>query len=132
VRQPWILALAAAGLALTGGCAAPRGDAAGAAASRLLTAVQAKDGATACAALAPDTLAELEKSAGKGCATAILDEDLPVPGAVTTVDVYGQWAKVTRAGDTEFLATFPGGWLVVAAGCTPRGERPYDCVLQGG
>jgi hypothetical protein len=31
-----------------------------------------------------------------------------------------------------FLAAFPGGWRVVAAGCTPRGDRPYDCTLQGG
>jgi len=27
---------------------------------------------------------------------------------------------------------FPGGWRVVAAGCQSRGERPYDCVVDGG
>jgi hypothetical protein len=30
------------------------------------------------------------------------------------------------------LAGFPGGWRVVAAGCRPRGQRPYDCVIDGG
>ena len=109
-----------------------RGEAADSVAVKLMTAVDSKDGASACATLAPDTLAELEQSAGKPCAEAILDEDLPKPGPVTGTDVYGQWAQVRLSDDTLFLAVFPGGWRVVAAGCTPRGERPYDCTLQGG
>jgi hypothetical protein len=119
-------------LVLTG-CASvgDRGDAAAAVALRMLTAVQNDDGAGACAALAPDTLAELEESAGQPCAEAILDEDLPQPGEVSESQVYGQWAQVRLTGDTVFLGVFPGGWRVVAAGCTPRGERPYDCDLQG-
>jgi hypothetical protein len=117
------------------GCDAGAGqrDAASTAALRLLTAVSAKDGAAACGLLAPDTSAELEQSAGKPCAEAVLDEDLPGPATVTAVDVYGQWAQVVLTDDTVFLAAFPGGWRVVAAGCTPRGkDRPYDCTLQGG
>ena len=127
-------ALAALTLIAPAGCAsvAERGDAAAAVASRLLTAVGDKDGATACAVLAPDTASKLEQWAGKPCAQAILDEDLPAPGAVTGIDVYGQWAQVRLADDTVFLAVFPGGWRVVAAGCEPRQDRPYDCVLQGG
>lgn len=115
------------------GCdsAGDRGDAAAAVATRLLTAVGDNDGNAACATLAPGTLAELEQSAGQPCAQAILDEDLPAPGAVTGRDVYGQWAQVRFTDDTLFLAVFPGGWRVVAAGCTPRTDRPYDCVLQG-
>jgi uncharacterized protein YceK len=118
---------------LTGcGSVRDRTDAASTVALGLLTAVQSEDGAAACAALAPDTLSELEESADKPCATAILEEDLPAPAPVASADVYGQWARVVLSDDTVFLAMFPGGWRVVAAGCTPRTERPYDCLLQGG
>jgi hypothetical protein len=82
--------------------------------------------------LAPDTAAELEESAGKPCPQAILDEDLPEPGAVTGTAVYGQWAQVRLNGDTIFLGVFADGWRVVAAGCTPHDDQPYDCTLQGG
>jgi hypothetical protein len=125
--------LLAAALALTGcSTVGDRGQAAGAVALRLLTAVGAQDGAAACAVLAPDTAAEVAKSGEKPCAEAILEEKLPAPGAVTGTDVYGQWAQVRLTGDTVFLAVFADGWRVVAAGGPPRPDRPYDCVLQGG
>ena len=49
------------------------------------------------------------------------------------LDLPGRVAKtlVRLAGDTVFLAVFPGGWRVTAAGCTPRGDRPYNCTVQG-
>ncbi|MEV4619577.1 hypothetical protein AB0J74_12810 [Asanoa sp. NPDC049573] len=121
-----------AALALAG-CGGPGGreDAASAVAVRLLDAVARGDGAAACATLAPETLADLEQSADQPCAAAIVDEDLPAPGRVIGTDVYGQWARVRLGDDTLFLAVFPGGWRVVAAGCQPRGDRPYDCTLQG-
>jgi hypothetical protein len=127
-------ALTALALSAPAGCASSgeRGAAAATVATRLLTAVDDNDGVAACAVLAPDTASALEQSAGKPCARAILDEDLPAPAAVTGTDVYGQWAQVRLAGDTIFLAVFPGGWRVVAAGCVPRQNRPYECVLQGG
>jgi hypothetical protein len=119
--------------ALAGGCAdGARRHTAEDTAVRLLTAVQDRDGAAACTVLAPDTVEALEAAAGAPCAAAILAEDLPEPAAVQRADVYGQWARVVLADDTVFLAAFPGGWRVVAAGCRSRGERPYDCVLQGG
>jgi hypothetical protein len=122
------------GLAVLSGCSSvgDRESAAGATAVRMLTAVSTKDGASACAALAPRTRSELEASEDKPCDTAILEEQLPAPGTVTGADVYGQWAQVRLTGDTVFLGMFPGGWRVVAAGCTPRKSRPYDCTLQGG
>jgi hypothetical protein len=126
--------LAAAVLALAG--CTPAGDRAGAAdraALRLFTVLKAGDGAAACAMLAPDTAADVAQSGGKPCAQAVLDEDLPAPGTVSRTSVYGQRAQVRLTGDTVFLAIFPGGWRVVAAGCHPAGEdRPYDCTVQSG
>jgi hypothetical protein len=127
-------ALAVSALVLLSGCAdvGSREASASDIAVRLLNAVDVKDGVAACAVLAPDTAAELEQSARKPCAEAVLDEDLPAPATVSGTDVYGQWAQVRLSDDTMFLAVFPGGWRVVAAGCTPRRSRPYDCALQGG
>ena len=129
-----VLAVVAATVVVVAGCGsvASRGQAASSAAQRLLNAVDRKDGAAACALLAPQTAAEVVQSAQQDCAEAILDQNLPRPGAVTGDDVYGQWARVRLSDDTIFLAMFAGGWRVVAAGCTPRGERPYDCTVQGG
>ena len=123
-------ALLAAGLAGCGSVS-DRQEAASTAATRLLTAVQQKDGSAACALLAPATAAELAESQNKPCPEAILGEDLPAPGEVTGASVYGQWAQVRLTGDTVFLAVVDRGWRVVAAGCTPRGDAPYDCALQG-
>ena len=35
-------------------------------------------------------------------------------------------------GDVVFLSMFGNRWLITAAGCQPRGDRPYDCTLKGG
>ena len=107
-----------------------RADAAVAVALRLLDAVAAKDGATACATLAPDTVRAV--ATDQPCPRAILEAELPEPGPVRKSAVYGQWAQVRLSADTVFLAVFPGGWRVVAAGCKPQGDRPYDCSVQGG
>jgi hypothetical protein len=133
-RTLWTAGWAAALLVTSCGCADAGGReaAAGDVTLHLLSAVAGGDGPAACATLAPDTAAELEQSAGKPCAEAVLDEDLPAPATITGTEVYGQWAQVRLATDTVFLATFPGGWRVVAAGCEPRRSRPYDCALQGG
>jgi uncharacterized protein YceK len=130
----WQATLVVLAVAMTvAGCGSvdQRADAAAGAATRLLTAIAAHDGTTACALLAPDTASELAEAQGSPCAEAILQQDLPAPGPVTASAVYGQWAQVRLSGDTMFLAVFRCDWRVVAAGCTPRNDRPYDCTLQG-
>ena len=115
------------------GCASvgDRAESAAATAVRFLQDVADGNGESACTALAPDTAAELEQSDHKPCRDAVLDEDLPAPGTAGQTSVYGQWAQVHLTDDTVFLAAFPGGWRVVAAGCQPRAQRPYDCTLSG-
>jgi len=85
-----------------------------------------------CAALAPSTREEVEQSAKSRCEQAIGDEDLPKAGAVRRVDVYGDQARVVLEHDTVFLAHFPTGWKVTAAGCRPRPQQPYQCEIKGG
>ena len=129
-----LIAVMAGTVAALAGCGsvASRGQAASTVAQHLLTAVDRKDGAAACALLAPETAAEVAQSAQTDWVEAILDQNLPRPGSVAGDDVYGQWARVRLSDDTVFLAMFAGGWRVVAAGCAPRGDRPYDCTVQGG
>lgn len=66
------------------------------------------------------------------CAIALAAEELPLGGPIRTVDVYGRQARVVLASDTLFLSQFPGGWKIVAAGCTPQPGRPYQCIVKGG
>lgn len=127
--------LLVAALAMTTGCGAAageRGDAASAAATRFTGALQRADGTQACALLAPRTLDELEKSEQTPCDQAVVEERLPAGHTVRKVDVYGDQARVVLTDDTLFLAHFPSGWKVTAAGCTPRPEQPYDCTVKGG
>lgn len=112
-----------------GGCAGSQDDAAGAAAERLLTAAGQGDGAAACDALAPPTRGELEKSAGKPCEEAVLEEDLTQGEGPARVTVFDSMAQVVRGPETVFLSRFDGEWLVVAAACTPVPGRPYDCSI---
>jgi uncharacterized protein YceK len=126
--------VAAFSVAAMSGCGSvgSRGQAATSVAENLLTAVDRQDGAGACMLLAPETAAKVAQSEQKDCADAITRENLPKPGTATRSDVYGQWARVVLSDDTIFLAMFGGKWRVVAAGCTARGNRPYDCAIEGG
>ena len=128
-----VMAACVAVVALAGcGSLSERESAAVRVTEAFLTAVTDGDGDAACGALTPDAVTAVEDSAGEPCADAILDADLPAPAPATDTAVYGQWARVRLGGGAVFLATFPGGWRVDAAGCEPRGERPYDCAVDGG
>ena len=115
---------------LLAGCGSldERSSAAEETARAFLQAVADGDGEAACGALAPETEAEIDAP----CEESILSEALSAPSPVADSRVYGQSALVRFEGDAVFLAVFRDGWRVVAAGCAPRGERPYDCRIQGG
>jgi hypothetical protein len=135
IRRGWIRWAGTAALLLSvAGCGHGdgRAQAASGVAVRMLRAVAASDGATACTLLAPRTAAQVADSQEHPCADAILQQHLPAPGAVRASEVFGQRAQVRLDDDTVFLAVFPGGWRVVAAGCTPRAEdEPYHCTVEG-
>ncbi|GAA4992889.1 hypothetical protein GCM10023317_21070 [Actinopolymorpha pittospori] len=113
------------------GATAVREDAARKAAEGFHAAVGDRDAARACGLLAPATREDLEHSAGEGCSKAIMSARIRSAGAVGHIDVYGDQARVVFAHDTVFLSAFSAGWRITAAGCHPRGERPYQCELRG-
>jgi hypothetical protein len=113
-----------AGLA---GCSSGEETPAQQVAERFYSAVGSGQGTAACGLLAPRT-AEQMRSDGAGCAASILQLDLSA-GGVRATEVWGGEAQVRLAGDTVFLHRFSRGWLVRAAGCSPRGEQPYLCKV---
>jgi hypothetical protein len=128
-----VAAFVAVAFTVTGcGSLPPNSSAAAQAATAFRIDVQRSDGAAACGLLAPETRHEVVQSVGRPCAVAILHDG--VLGGHTTpvhVDAYGQAARVVYPDDVLFLADFPAGWRLTAAGCTPRVDRPYDCSVKG-
>ncbi|MFF8812756.1 hypothetical protein [Streptomyces pactum] len=116
------------------GCASldERRSGARAAALAFQHALRDRNGAALCAVLAPQTREEVVRTAKIRCRDAVLEEDLPRAGGVREVDVHGRQARVVLTGDTLFLSHIAARWKVVAAGCTPRPGRPYECAVQGG
>jgi hypothetical protein len=81
--------------------------------------------------LAPETLKELQDAEGQ-CSNALPAELKSASGPAESAQVYGKDAVVRTQTDTIFLARFPEGWRVTAAGCTPsQAGRPYDCKIKG-
>ena len=120
-------------LALTvSGCSTGQEDEAGQISSQFHQALQEDDGAAACAVLAPRTREEVEQSASKDCAQAVLEESVPTPGPHRQVQAFGNKAQVRAGTEVTFLSRFPSGWKVVAAGCAKRADDTYDCQISGG
>jgi hypothetical protein len=90
------------------------------------------DGATACGLLAASTRTAVEDATGRSCDRGIAEQAVADPGTSTGVDVFGTTAQVRLTRDTVFLTRADDGWRVLAAACTPRGEHPYDCDIEGG
>lgn len=120
------------GMALLG-CTGPGADAAGQVAQSFETLATA-DAAQACDLLSGHTREAVEDEAKKSCAEALGDKDLNGAASVRLVEVYGHDARVTLDDDIVFLARFPEGWKVTAAGCTPGSgdDEPAHCNVSGG
>ena len=127
-----VTALVATGLILTvAGCAAAQDPGVRRTVDRFFAAVRGGDGGAACALLAPDTAEALASDEGNGCAAAIVKAGLPAAGTVVGTQGWGAEAQVRLSGDTVFLHRFPQGWRISAAGCVPRGDKPYRCEVEG-
>ncbi len=98
-------------------------------AQQWLDAVGHGEGGRACELLAPGARNELEQSSGSPCAEAVLEEDVGEAGE-PVVTVFDTAAQVRFASETVFLSRFDGDWLIIAAACTPRAARPYDCSIK--
>ncbi|WP_421741639.1 hypothetical protein [Cellulomonas sp.] len=130
--------LVVVGVALTG-CAPARPTSGSAVevVTAFYDAVGRQDGAAACDLLAPVTVETLEGDADDACADAVLDGDVGDTLAARTgstsgsASVAGRQAQVVLTGDVVFLTVSGTTWRITAAGCDPRPDRPYDCVLEG-
>lgn len=122
-----LVALAVCGCG-TGG----REDEAATVSARFHAAVDARDGAGACARLNPQTASKLERQEQKPCEEAILTLELPRGHTVADASVHVTSAFTTLAeGGSDFLDEGPTGWRVSAAGCEPTApSQPYDCELE--
>ena len=117
---------------VTSGCA-QSGDPAIDRARHFYASVSHKDGAAACADLAPEASLALERQEGKPCAEAILGQDLPDLVGAADVEVFGSMAQVTFPDETAFLSRYGDDWLLTAVGCKPTsGDRPHDCSVEVG
>jgi hypothetical protein len=107
------------------------GEGARATAQLFTSAVAENDLSRACHLLAPGTRDELEQETGKPCAAALADEALQPAGSLESSSTFGTMAQVRFAQDTVFVTRFEHGWRVLASGCSPVPDAPYDCVLKG-
>ena len=125
------LALAALCLAAAGCGRDDDRRAVGAATERFLAAVEAGDGAAACAQLSEPAADALAQDEREPCVESAPRLDVS-PSAVARVEVYAIAAKVDLAdGESAFLELTADGWRISAAGCVPAGEgQPYDCEVE--
>lgn len=129
-RRSWMLLPLLPALVLLSGCG-NRTSAARSAAAAFERAWRDHDARAVCAALAPGTRSEVEADGRTACPRAVGAISLPLAGRARTVNVHGRQARVVLTSDTLFLSLFPGGWKVVAAGCSARPDKPYACVIKG-
>jgi hypothetical protein len=116
----------------------PDGDDAARTVQDFYRAVTDDDGARACALLAPVTREALEDDTNERCEVAVVEGDLgstlvaraPRDTSASTT-VAGREAQVVVPDDVAFLTVSGTAWLITAAGCDARPDRPYDCALAG-
>ena len=132
--MPWLVAATVA----VAGCAGPDATDATDAVTAFTQALDEGDGSAACALLLPDAADSLEQDTGEPCAQAVVDPEGPfgetigAPGAADVADVHvaGRQAQVVTGADTYFLALSGDGWVLTAAVCEARADRPYDCEVE--
>jgi hypothetical protein len=96
-------------------------------------ALEARDGAAACAELSADAVETLERQDKRPCPEAVLDLDLAEGARASAAEVWvtSGYADLPGA-DVAFFEDGPAGWKVTAAGCSPSSPgRPHDCELGG-
>ncbi len=127
--------------AVLGGCSStPGGDQAAETVADFYQAVLDQDAVVACRMLAPATIDALEDSEGP-CADSLLVDEVGERLAEAAEEsggpqepsttVAGRHAQVVFGDEATFLVVSGAGWRISAAGCEPRPERPYDCVVEG-
>jgi hypothetical protein len=133
-RAPAVrLAGGAAVLLLAAGCTElnPGSGEAAATAQQFHQLVDAGKTGAACRLLAPGTAEEIEGGNPGSCAAKLSRLGLVPAAAVLESQAYGREAQVRLDGDTVFLTRSGDRWVVTAAGCTARNERPYLCEVKG-
>ena len=114
--------------AVGAGCT-PAGQAeAWATAGQFETALAAHDNQAACRLLSDEARHRLETASTRPCPAALAALSLPA-GPTRSIETWGGNSQVRLDGSVLFLAEFRAGWRVTAAGCTPRTDQPYDCVV---
>jgi hypothetical protein len=120
-----------AAAALLTACGGPPGeDEVTGTAREWLAAARARDAGALCRLLSP-AAADSVATGDETCERAVADLALPGSGSVGAVEVWSDEAQVRTGADTLFLVRLTDGWRVSGAGCTPRGDRPYDCDVAG-
>jgi hypothetical protein len=136
LRRPILLAvvvMTAGTTTVVSGCSAlnPGTDAAAQTVQRFYDELAAGSTGQACTLLAPNTVEVVENGETGSCPDKLAQVTLPHSGVVTDSRAYGRSAQVLLEDDTVFLTRSGAEWKITAAGCTPRGERPYDCDVKG-
>jgi hypothetical protein len=131
MRLRWI-AVSLVTIVALAGCSSAHDDEVEQTAEAFHAALKADDGASACDELGDEVQSELQQSSGSSCEVAIMQAGISPDGRVEQVSVSGTAAQVRYDDDVVFLAEFPDGWKVIAAGCQSQPDKPYDCQVQGG
>lgn len=120
-------------IVLLGGCSSlnPGTSQAADTAREFHSLLAAGKGEQACDLLIPTAIEALEEGEPGSCAAKLAELKLGKASSIVDSRAFGRNAQVELDGDTVFLTVSGGVWRVMAAGCTPRGERPYDCEVEG-
>jgi hypothetical protein len=126
-RRSWALALVML-LALTG-CSSSSEPAVLAGATSFQQALARGDGHGACALLSSEARHRLEDGSRRACADALMGLALPAEDP-RSAQVWGREAQVGLTTQVLFMAEFSDGWRVTGAGCSPRPDQPYACLVR--